>query len=256
MVKKKLARSPEDRWIAGVCGGIAEYTGLPSWLIRVIAIVLFFVPVPVILVLLPSVWYGNDTCCATEVVHYGDGTYWREYEYPLDSGCLWQEWQKNFQGGYVCNCMPGASCGLPEDNGYVTVVKSITEDEIEASIVVGGETVWTGSAKHGRLPGTGCGMTVYGLKLIDECGECAGCESGDCSQTEHPDMKSMKFRIPLGTPRKGQVSGFVYLSMETPCAISPARRPFSHRLCHAAELWVWSRNAQAVPAIACILSWM
>ncbi|MCQ2501079.1 MAG: PspC domain-containing protein [Lachnospiraceae bacterium] len=52
MVKKKLARSPEDRWIAGVCGGIAEYTGLPSWLIRVIAIVLFFVPVPVILVLL------------------------------------------------------------------------------------------------------------------------------------------------------------------------------------------------------------
>lgn len=52
MSNKKLARSPEDRWIAGVCGGIAEYTGLPSWLIRVIAIVLFFVPVPVILVTL------------------------------------------------------------------------------------------------------------------------------------------------------------------------------------------------------------
>ena len=52
MVKKKLARSAEDRWIAGVCGGIAEYTGLPSWLIRVIVIVLFFVPVPVILVTL------------------------------------------------------------------------------------------------------------------------------------------------------------------------------------------------------------
>lgn len=52
MSNKKLVRSPEDRWIAGVCGGIAEYTGLPSWLIRVIAIVLFFVPVPVILVTL------------------------------------------------------------------------------------------------------------------------------------------------------------------------------------------------------------
>ena len=52
MVKKKLARSAEDRWIAGVCGGIAEYTGLPSWLIRVIVIILFFVPVPVILVTL------------------------------------------------------------------------------------------------------------------------------------------------------------------------------------------------------------
>ena len=52
MVNKKLARSVEDRWIAGVCGGIAEYTGLPSWLIRVIVIILFFVPVPVILVTL------------------------------------------------------------------------------------------------------------------------------------------------------------------------------------------------------------
>lgn len=52
MVKKKLARSAEDRWIAGVCGGIAEYTGLPSWLIRVIVIILFFVPVSVILVVL------------------------------------------------------------------------------------------------------------------------------------------------------------------------------------------------------------
>ncbi|HJJ31721.1 MAG TPA: PspC domain-containing protein [Methanocorpusculum sp.] len=52
MAKKKLARSAEDRIIAGVCGGIAEYTGLPSWVIRLIMFILFFVPVPVILVTL------------------------------------------------------------------------------------------------------------------------------------------------------------------------------------------------------------
>ena len=175
----------------------------------------------VILVLLPSVRYGNDACRATEVVNYGDGTYEREYEYPLDSGCLWQEWQKEFSGRIICDCMPDASCGLSEDNGYASVIRHVTEDRIDASIVVGGETVWAGSAKHGRLPGTGCGMTVYGLKLLDNCGECAGCESGDCSQTEHPDLKSMKFRIPLGTPRKGQVSGFVYLDADRPLEIAP-----------------------------------
>jgi phage shock protein PspC (stress-responsive transcriptional regulator) len=36
---KKLTRSPDDRWIAGICGGLAEYTGIDATVIRVILLV-------------------------------------------------------------------------------------------------------------------------------------------------------------------------------------------------------------------------
>ncbi|HUS22308.1 MAG TPA: PspC domain-containing protein [Aeromicrobium sp.] len=39
MTTKRLTRSPDDRWIAGICGGLAEYTGLDATLIRVVLLV-------------------------------------------------------------------------------------------------------------------------------------------------------------------------------------------------------------------------
>jgi phage shock protein PspC (stress-responsive transcriptional regulator) len=36
---KKLTRSRDDKWIAGVCGGIADYTGLDPTLVRLIVAV-------------------------------------------------------------------------------------------------------------------------------------------------------------------------------------------------------------------------
>ncbi|MCV6588081.1 MAG: envelope stress response membrane protein PspC [Marinobacterium sp.] len=36
-----LYRSPDNNWIAGVCGGIAENTGWPIWLVRLVALMLF-----------------------------------------------------------------------------------------------------------------------------------------------------------------------------------------------------------------------
>jgi len=40
---KRLYRSEKDRMIGGVCGGLAEYFELDPVLIRVIAIILFFI---------------------------------------------------------------------------------------------------------------------------------------------------------------------------------------------------------------------
>ncbi len=31
-----LRRSPSDRWIGGVCGGLAQFTGLDSWIWRLL----------------------------------------------------------------------------------------------------------------------------------------------------------------------------------------------------------------------------
>ena len=35
-----LRRSPDDRWLGGVCGGIAGITGMPSWIWRLFFAVL------------------------------------------------------------------------------------------------------------------------------------------------------------------------------------------------------------------------
>ena len=37
-MEKRLHRSKTDRWIAGVCGGIAEYLGISSTLIRILVV--------------------------------------------------------------------------------------------------------------------------------------------------------------------------------------------------------------------------
>ena len=36
---KRLQRSTDDRWIGGVCGGLADYTGVDAGLIRLIVVV-------------------------------------------------------------------------------------------------------------------------------------------------------------------------------------------------------------------------
>ncbi len=46
---KPLYRSVQNRWIAGVCGGISEYTGVPAILIRLLWIALCIFPVPVLI---------------------------------------------------------------------------------------------------------------------------------------------------------------------------------------------------------------
>lgn len=33
---KKLTRSRDDRWIAGVCGGVSDYTGIDANLVRLV----------------------------------------------------------------------------------------------------------------------------------------------------------------------------------------------------------------------------
>jgi phage shock protein PspC (stress-responsive transcriptional regulator) len=39
MTSRKLTRSRDDRWIAGICGGIAQHTGIDATLIRVILVI-------------------------------------------------------------------------------------------------------------------------------------------------------------------------------------------------------------------------
>jgi phage shock protein C len=35
---KRLLRSRDDRWLAGVCGGVAEYAGVDATLVRLLVV--------------------------------------------------------------------------------------------------------------------------------------------------------------------------------------------------------------------------
>ena len=39
MTSRTLTRSRDDKWIAGICGGIAEHTGIDATLIRVLLVI-------------------------------------------------------------------------------------------------------------------------------------------------------------------------------------------------------------------------
>ncbi|WP_080146901.1 PspC domain-containing protein [Marinilactibacillus piezotolerans] len=41
-MRGRLTKSSYDRYISGVCGGIAEFLGLPSWAVRLLFVL--FVP--------------------------------------------------------------------------------------------------------------------------------------------------------------------------------------------------------------------
>lgn len=53
---KKLTRSSTDKWLGGVCGGLAEYTGVDATLIRIITIVLVVVGVGTTLLVYLAAW--------------------------------------------------------------------------------------------------------------------------------------------------------------------------------------------------------
>ena len=56
MDKKKLYRSTTDRKIAGVCGGLAEYFGIDSTVIRLIFLALLVFGIAPIILLYVIMW--------------------------------------------------------------------------------------------------------------------------------------------------------------------------------------------------------
>ncbi len=172
-----------------------------------------------LVVLMPWVSYGDG--CHGGVLWDGE-LYSVDYEYPLDSGCLVREWRRDSGGGWSCDCAPSAGCGLGDDNGLVAVALSVDGDKATATLRIGEDEIWSGTAVHTR--GEEGGGQPVRIESIDNCdGECdGGCENGDCSALEGASLSSLKFRVPLGVARKNQVSGFAYLETEGPVNIAPS----------------------------------
>lgn len=68
MTTKKLTRSTTDRWLGGVCGGIAEYTGWDVTLIRVLTLVLAIVGFGSVIVAYIAAWILMPKAGPTTIV--------------------------------------------------------------------------------------------------------------------------------------------------------------------------------------------
>ena len=174
----------------------------------------------------------NYLACLNPKLTYGTGhhyggyglTYFAEenryeetYAYPLDSACLWRSWHSDATGGYVCSCEPELSVGF-DISGFPDISTNVTvaAEVATGTISIGGTEVWRDAATHDVSSFGGSGIE---LLSDDECDECSSCAEGNCDSLEGPELGSLKFRIPLGVPRKDQVSGFAWLRTEGPVSM-------------------------------------
>ena len=145
----------------------------------------------------------------------GEG-YYEEDVYPLDSGCLRRKWYHGWDGEWIHdNCELRVTGGVGDGSAYVT-----TEvDDETGKVYVDGVEVWSGSAEHtyDDTGDSGSGEDVLG----DGCNSCeTDCANGNCDSLEGASLGSLKFRIPLGNPVKGQVAGFVWFASDWPVYVS------------------------------------
>ena len=182
-----------------------------------------------ILCLDPSIDFSGDHKFVSTGFSYNpeNGDYDIVYNYPLDSKCLWRNWQKSESGYWNCRCEPEVAAGGGADElPFVEKTYEINDAGTEATgfVKVFGRQVWTGTAMHSwRDVGAGGGVSCGSQRLSeeDECGDCeAGCADGDCDRASGSDINSVKFRLSLGMPRQGQHSGFVYFESEEPVAVT------------------------------------
>ncbi len=172
-----------------------------------------------LVVLSPSVhWACAGHGCACDGLGYDwdEDAYYEEDTYPLDTACLRRKWYRDWGGGWYDGwCALEVSSGAGED-GVITV-SSVGDT---GKVFVDGVQVWSRAEEHVRSDAL-CATEYHENFLADECDSCeTDCADGNCDALEGPSLGSLKFRIPLGAPVKGQVAGFVWFSSDGPISIS------------------------------------
>ena len=167
----------------------------------------------------PMISYGGGHSSDGYGVYYNYATdeYTETYEYPLDSECLWRSWHVNPTNGYSCRCEPKIIMSADIEQ-YPDITTNIVADYETATgtLSIGGVDVWTDTATH-NISIYGNGSRHY---LSDnDCDSCSSCETGDCEGLEGADLGSVKFRIPLGFPNEGLISGFAWFLTDVPMGI-------------------------------------
>ena len=165
-----------------------------------------------VVILSPSVgWTCNGDGCGWGGLGYDwtEDWYYEESDYPLDSSCLRSRWHHSYGGGWWCDGTFYCSSGCGDGGGVRTET-----DGNRGTVYVGGVAVWSDTAEHVH------DHTCGGGDSLETEGCCGDCRNGNCDSTEGAKAGSLKFRIPLGSPADGFVSGFAYFDTKDPLTIS------------------------------------
>ena len=181
-----------------------------------------------ILCLDPSIRFGGAHTFVSTGLGYDSlsGEYGVEYYYPLDSKCLWRNWQRSESGYWVCSCEPELKVDGAEGLSFIETSCEVNADRTEATgtVKVFGQEIWSGTAAHswgdvGEGGGVSAGSEL--LSTGDDCDDCeGGCADGHCDTASGSGLNSVKFRLSLGMPRRGQHAGFLYFESENPVAVT------------------------------------
>jgi RHS repeat-associated protein len=147
--------------------------------------------------------------------------YSRVYNYPLDSNCLWEGWHRDATGAWSCSCEPEFTLGDESLEAWLSHDVARDGDRASAVVSLGSTQIWEDETWHRRTDT--CGESGGKYLSDNGCGGCGGgCAEGNCDEYEGDSLGSLSFRVPLGVPRKGQVSGFLWFRSDGPVTITPA----------------------------------
>ena len=200
-----------------------------------------------LVVLAPRLTFGTPHDYAGESLVYDEAsdTYRALSAYPLDAPCLWEGWHSGTNSAFGCTCMPELSLGAdvaayPEITNTVSVVDGLAV----AKVFLGDALVWSNACEHAKYAPTG-GRSDF---LSDDgCSGCGTCAAGDCDMFDGPSVGSIRFRVALGTPSAGKVSGFLWFDREA--VFTP--QPSSFALLPRADAHVADTTSNNVRTVVC-----
>ncbi|MCR5840144.1 MAG: RHS repeat-associated core domain-containing protein, partial [Kiritimatiellae bacterium] len=186
-----------------------------------------------LVVLAPSLSFGTPHAYAGDSLCYdaASDAYGVRPSYPLDEPCLWEGWHIGTNSSWGCTCRPEFDFGTDVSAfAEITNTVEVVDGVAVAKVFLGSTLVWSNSCEHARYWPSG-GRSDF--LSNDGCSSCGSCASGDCDAFDGPSVGSVRFRISLGSPADGLVSGFLWFDRDAPFLPSPSsfallKRPDAH----------------------------
>ena len=194
----------------------------------------------------------------TAVYDAASGGYRAKTPYPLDTPALWRSFRRGTTPTTGCSCVPEvdygggltASAAMPQglrsgsgnQSGFPPGVDThfdYVDGGVWAELVYGTNVLWRGWCAHDQAP------EDDGDQPDDDDERC--CDCGDVGSLDGSSIGSIRFRISLGSPKAGEVSGFLYLDCDE--VFSP--EPSSFSIMARGDAHVTDTTAGGVRTVAC-----
>ena len=188
-----------------------------------------------LVVIAPSISFGTPHAYAGDSLVFNSFLRSESYsvssQYPLDEPCLWEGWHVGTNSSFGCMCTPEFSFGTDVSAfAEITNTVEVVDGIAVAKVFLGQTLVWSNSCEHAKYWSSG-GCSDF--LTNDGCSSCNSCASGDCDAFDGPSVGSVRFRVSLGSPAEGIVSGFLWFDRDavfqpSPSSFSLLKRPDAH----------------------------